>query len=197
MPTLPGIQSVPNGTPKEIRTFLTQMRERALATGNQFTDAEVAALKNLLNAPHTAGTTTPTTTTSNKTTFLGVPYKVYEGAGTAVWTKFKGSDAGIPDGATAVLIETTWTVFGKSLGELHSACLRVDTSKGNGANPWDDTFILTMGMDGKDSNLDAAGAFNQGVYPLAADCTFEYLTNVAGHPWTYLLIRVIGYQAVS
>lgn len=174
--------------------MLTQVRERALATTPQFTDAQVAALLKLLKNP----TTIPTVSaTSSELTFLDAPYTLYEGTGQDAWQSAMASAAGVPDGATSLLVEVRWVLFGKVGDTTRNACWRIDSAKGNGADPTSDTFILASGTGGRDSNVDGSGGSSQGLFPVNSDGSFDYLVNSPGYGWTDILIRIIGYQAPS
>lgn len=171
MANLTAIPSVPNGTDKSLAGFLTAVRSRLnQLTGNQFTDAEAARLRALLSSsPQSSGSVAAA---SYAPVFLDAPVKFYSGQGKD-WTTYYATEAGVPAGASAVMISGNWLWRGKHYAEFW-VMLRIDDTKGNSAAPWDDTFLICHGGQGNDDSSDIVGANNAGIYPLRADGSFDY-----------------------
>lgn len=192
MATLPGIPSVPLDAPAATRGFLTAVRSRLLAMTNQFTDAQAASLLALIGQSTTTSTniTNVTNVAAAAPVFLAQPYRFYVGTGVAAWTAFSVSDAGVPANAAAVLIQSQWVLLGDVGTDEHWAALRVDNTKGNGANTIDDAFCLALGLRG--SGGDQTAGSQQGMYPVVKG-QFEYSSGRSGFGWSSIDLRIIGY----
>jgi hypothetical protein len=183
-----GIPSTPAGAPKEIVGWMGAVRSRLLAlTSSPFTDSEVTRLRALLR---TGTTTTTSTTVSGGPVFLA-PYQFYSGSAVA-WTSKSAVDAGVPAGASAVIIDGYWGWAGKH--DAHSfALIRSDTTKGNTGNPESETYVALHGFLGRDSNVDGSGGSQQGVFPLREDGTFDFAVVETMSVW----LRIVGYYPGS
>lgn len=190
MAELPGIPPVPNGAPKELAGWLGAARNRLLKlTGNQFTDAEAAKLRALL------GTKPAVTTQAGvKVLFLASPYTFYSGLGDAAWRQITIADAGVPATATAVIIDTRWTLLSDVGPEARWAALRIDTSRGEGSATINDTFLLAYGLNGQSNNgvAQQSGGSQQGTFPVA-NGQFEYSSGRSGFGWSEIVLRIVGY----
>lgn len=187
------IPSIPAGAPKEIVSWMGAVRSRLLAIKDQFTSTEVTKLKALLSAKPAAAPVVAASTLA--ITFLPAPYEFYNGTGDSSWKPISVVDAGVPDGAKAVVIQALWRVLSNVGSDEHWALLRVDSSKGNG-DPLADTFVLAAGLVGNSAHGVAQQTMgvNQGTYPVI-DGKFEYTSARYGLGWSNISLKIVGYLA--
>lgn len=185
---LPGIPTVPSGSPKEIVGWMTAVRNRLLKlTGNQFTDAQATALKALLGNKSTS-TVTVTNTVAGMI-FLTTPYQFYSG-GDKIWTSLSVKDAGVPIDAAAVGIECSVTSLHGASGPIARALARIDSTKGIGSSPEADTFYLGRNYIGIAFGTTIHNeVLCQSWVPIRSDGTFDFTVIGCANS----LLRIVGY----
>lgn len=139
----------------------------------------------------TDGSTSSWATSAGGPTFLAAPVVFYNnGFGTVGWQTYDSSNAGVPEGAKAIIIDY-WFRKDTNPESQSYACLRVDNTKGNGGSPWTDTYLITSALAEDAARYTANAGGGQGQYPIRENRTFDY--NATG-TWTGgLTMRIVGY----
>lgn len=144
----------------------------------------------------TDGTNTSWQTLVGGPRFLaaGQPYNFFSGTTQPSWTTFDATVAGVPLGASAVIIYAYATVnHPNSTGNPKFVCQRVDITKGNTfGTPWTDTYnVLYNYTDIAFGTTIVGSSCSQGTFPLRSDGTFDYIT--AGNWESGLALYIVGY----
>lgn len=144
----------------------------------------------------TDGTNTSWQTLVGGPRFLaaGQPYNFFSGTSQPSWTTQDATVAGVPLGASAVIIYAYATVnHPNSTGNPKFVCQRVDITKGNTfGTPWTDTYnVLYNYTDIAFGTTIVGSSCSQGTFPLRSDGTFDYIT--AGNWESGLALYIVGY----
>ena len=182
MPALPGIESVPAKSPPEIRNFLSQVRRRLLAIGNQFTDAQVAALLALIGAERTVTNVTNTTVTGSAPVFLASQAPFFNGNSQGSWLAVDAKAFGVPAGASAIMLMGEYSNFSGGDAEV-SVDISIDPLAGN-------IFRLLKGFRSQSEPTIGGQA---GMFPLRPDATFDFRMTGSFTGGAGCQLYVIGY----
>jgi hypothetical protein len=132
----------------------------------------------------TDGTNTSWQTLSGGPQFLpaGQPYLFFTGSNALSWTSFDTADAGVPSGATAVIVQTNVHVEHTENSPYDYkfwVCARVDSAKGNTfGTPEVDTYTLAHVLDSISfSTTQSNTNTQQSTIPIRSDGTFDYITS--------------------